>query len=225
MNLQKIYKVILDEFVAEQDKETFLEWIKKPFIIDNEIHATDKCMLIWFNKNLINNLSKYEVYDKGKIFKIDKLACNLDFVIKVEDLVKSFEKCDKVPIMVPYGKDVFCSECEGNGKVVWEYKNHEKEFDCPKCDGDGYSQREKMIESNDLEISEGSVIKIKDSYLSARKLEKIVNAAVLLGEKEITLRHQNGSNKANLFTFGKVSVIIMPVLYDEHSDSIIVDTY
>jgi hypothetical protein len=61
----------------------------------------------------------------------------------------SEEKCIELPyvaLLDPYLPDVYtgwqdddvkCTECDGNGEVEWSYKGWTKDFNCPKCKGDG----------------------------------------------------------------------------------------
>lgn len=79
-----------------------------------------------------------------------------------------------------------CSECDGSGEVVWEYKGKEREDSCPYCNGDGW-QRIKSTEIEKYKYPKDKSIYIfKYLGISPKLLEKLL----ILG-KEIKIYKTN----------------------------------
>lgn len=71
------YKEILGIFKADCEKP---EWILKPFVIDDNVYSTDKYCMVWFDKNLVEDVTDYGIVDKSKVINIIPQDLHLDKV-------------------------------------------------------------------------------------------------------------------------------------------------
>ncbi len=204
------YKEILELFRCKD--VTGSEWTQTPFIIDNNIYSTDCHCMVWFDKNIISDLSKYNVFEKSKTGLIIPTEINIEKIIPVDEIKKGLSKCPTEEGFDWVGEDVPCKECEGDGIVIWEYNHHEKEFDCPECDGDGLTKKKRRIPNGKNIIPDYALIKLGQCFIAAPIIETIVKAADLLNEESIKLISQLGAEMANLFKIGDISLLVMPVI-------------
>lgn len=204
------YRSVLELFRCKDEKRK--DWLLKPFVIGDNVFTTDAHCMVWFDKNIIPTFSEYDVYEEKKIGGVIPTEINIEKVIPVDEIKAGLAKCPTEDGFDWVGKDVECKECEGEGTVVWEYNNHEKEDDCPVCDGDGLSRKKRQVPNGKKNIPNYALIKLEQCFISANIFETIVKACEALNATSITLVSQLGSGKGNLFKIGNVSLLVMPVL-------------
>lgn len=114
------------------------------------------------------------------------------------------------------GKDKKCEECY-DGQVEWSYTDrsgstHSSFFDCPICDGTGYTSRRKWVPTGekikdpDAPIRFEPGVKFKHKFLNA-----LLKTMELLDIKECIWTTQ-APNSVNIFRLEDITVMIMPVL-------------
>lgn len=92
-----------------------------------------------------------------------------------------------------------CPECEGDGMVLWSYKNRQDEFDCPECNGHGTTnQGPDVREPKDVNVQlDGRLFKLR--YLT--ELKQLPDVMILPewreahtdGQMAFTWRHGVGA--------------------------------
>jgi len=204
------YKSVLEIFRFKDNVGR--EWIKKPFVIDSNVYSTDSHCMVWFDKNNITTFSEYDVYEKTKIGTVIPTEINIEKEISVDEIKKGLEKCPTEEGFDLVGEYVPCKECDGEGTVIWEYNNHEKEWDCPVCDGDCLQSKKRQKPNGKKTIPTYAIIKLEQCFISANIFESIVKAAEFLNQKSVKLISQVSATKASLFEIGDVSLLVMPVM-------------
>jgi len=204
------YKSVLELFRCKDEKRK--DWLLSPFVIGDNVFTTDAHCMVWFDKKIIPTFSEYDIYEEKKIEGVIPTEINIEKVIPIDEIKKGIAKCPTEDGFDWVGEDVECKECKGEGTVVWEYNNHEKEDDCPVCDGDGLSRKKKQVPNGKKYIPNYALIKMEQCFISANIFETIVKSCEALNATSITLISQTGSGKGNLFKIGDVSLLVMPVL-------------
>lgn len=116
--------------------------------------------------------------------------------------------------MIEDGEDVKCDECEGEGVVDWEYQEWEKEFDCPKCDGNGLLEESKLIPSGNKTFEKDDRVLVFGAYLSPELFCKLIEVKELLGG-EIKLVFTGSNSQHVTFEVANCIVFIMPISESE----------
>lgn len=212
------YKNLLELFRCKDPLK--LKWMQKPFVIGDNIYATDGFCMVWFNKELMPNFSEYDSYEFNKISGVIPSIMDLNKLILVDEIKTALSKCPLEDDFKEISEDISCEECGGDGKVVWEYESYEREMACPVCDGEGYISRKTKIPTGGKVIASYSTIKIGKCFLSANILDNVVKACELLDTKSITLISQLGEIKSNLFKIEDVSLLVMPMCPPEDDEKV-----
>ncbi len=110
------------------------------------------------------------------------------------------------------GYDIVCKECDGTGTVEWDYKHWSKSFDCPVCDGTGYSEISHVEATGRKVIDPEAAIKIGLTCFRVVYLKQILEAMKYCGCKEaaITFGGRTGATRFNLTD--EIGIILMPAI-------------
>lgn len=217
--LSGIYSNILNLYIGNDELR---DWINKPFFIENLAIATNAHELVFFDKKL----SEIELDVCGNINpqlilnNIPKHR-NQEYKLNIFEIEECLKNAPKVDILKTVGKDVKCTECEGNGQVEWEYERWTKEFDCPKCDGEGYESESRQVPTGEKEIDGLNLVDVKESRFSIKMIDRLIKVKNLLNENEITLIFQETENMANIFRIGNVEILCMPMRKYDNDDLVI----
>lgn len=203
------YSAVLELFTCKDI--TRKEWSLKPFRIEGNVYATDFYCMVWFDEKLIPSAQEIIIHDNPKVLSVIPIGSNIRKQITIDDIKTAISHCPTEKDFDWVGEDIVCKECNGDGDVVWEYNEYQKEFECPKCDGEGLTSKRRQKYNGKQVVTDASLIKIKRSYFSAKFLQRIIDLAELLNESSVTLVNQPTPDKANLFEMGNVSLLIMPV--------------
>ena len=164
------------------DDKYFKKWMNNPFIIDNDIYATDGKILVKFKgcvkdfpeiTDHIDNPSKIiNVFNDNPCgyikISIDKLDSLLNTITPVDEIIYE-------------DKEVECDDCEGHGTVDFTYTSIDGESFyttdiCPVCCGKG-----SLVKS--IEVKTGKkIIPYETSYVDIyfeKYLYNTVNAELL----------------------------------------------
>lgn len=193
------YDQILEAFCG---KDNFRPDLMTPFNYEGteNIYATDARVLVSIPKRLCEK--EYETRSKPNVTAVLPKK-TIRQPLSVLSLNMSL---NKIPLVE---KNVYkdCDECGGSGVVAWEYKHHEKEFNCPECDGDGDFRTNKTYTTRDTD----SYIKLGENYFSGDILDSLSFAADKIGATEIYLLNESVSRKAHLYEVGEIEVLVMPM--------------
>jgi len=219
--LAEVYVNVLNLYVGNDELRS---WINEPFFIENLAIATNARELVFFDKNL----SEKELNVCGNenpqlILNNIPEQRNKDYKLNIEEIETYLKNAPKVDVLKTVGKDVKCTECDGDGQVEWEYENWTKEFDCPKCYGDGYESESRQIPTGEFEIDPINLVDIKNSRFSIKMIERLLKVKDLLRETEIILVFQEAENMANIFKIGKVEILCMPMRKWDNDDLVVLN--
>lgn len=148
-----MYNVNLGTFYCFCDECSFKPWMTKPFIIDDDIYATDGKILIRFNGCAKDFPKITEQADKPYIFTglfNDKPTGYMKISVdKLKSLLNSIEPVDEI---IYEEKETTCENCDGSGFVdfVYEAIDGEKFYKsdaCPVCEGTGKIFREVEVKT------------------------------------------------------------------------------
>lgn len=188
-----------------------------PFAQNGYVYATNAQALIRFPKKYVSDGYNDQIKPNcDSIFKEQhNHACTV-FVSDLEALVNDPD----IPVideLKPNGLDVKCTECKGSGEVYWEYKHHEESFDCPVCDGSGYSSHSYMVQTGRKYKDPHHVISISGVAFQLQYIEILLKTLQLLEVRwcEWVLRAE--SNK-NMFKIEDVYILIMPVRANDNDE-------
>lgn len=106
------------------------------------------------------------------------------------------------------GPEAKCEECNGTGRVTWEYEDrngetHEDDFDCPICCGCGELSHKLLQRAN-------RNIRINGTGFNIGKMQLIIDAIHNLGVTEVEVQHLAENEPMLIHVCKDVDVIIMP---------------
>ena len=183
----------------------------KPYLKDGYVHATDGYKIIRIKADTLNG--KYEPTDKMRLEWPDE---NCDYLTTDKEIEKALASVPQVEEEIKIGDDIDCPECDGTGKVYWEYtdrhfETHQSEFDCPVCGGDGYAEKARTKKTGRMIPEWTASVGFANSALRVDNVKALLEAMKIIGVTEVHLIAQI-KNK-NLFKIDdNISVMIMGYL-------------
>jgi hypothetical protein len=205
-------KELLNLFVDEHDiRPNFHE----PFLntkYESEVWATDGYSLLIVNHECLSGEYPTQEITMPKL--MDK---NCTTVITQDALRIALSECPQVDEEIRTGEYKKCKECGGRGEVEWEYFDnkdfcHQRDFDCPCCDGSGYSD-EPITKKTGKKVPDKRACVLVDTMIAAvGQMSRLLKAMELLGVDEV--RHTITSKKdTNLFIVNDdIKILIMPYM-------------
>lgn len=174
------------------DKEGCRFFLKKPFVIDGCVYASEEHRIIGIDtvllkgeysdgnvpENIANAIRRYNSIPTycGKPVTAKRLERALASVPLVEEVIEADETKE-------------CPECHGRGVVEWYYdgirRDYEEEFECPECGSEGYvtttveRRTGRMIPDRDATIGFFSL-----SCINAYNVQALLDTMNLLGIDE-----------------------------------------
>jgi hypothetical protein len=210
----------LELFKIFTGKDSLRPVVELPFEFEGKVYATDAHKLIRCDKSLV----EFELENPHKSLNATKSFtesdCNRIIKTKLEDfeIFKIEDDYDCV------GKDIDCSECDGSGDVLWTYKYGEKEYDCPVCDGSGLMSKTRLVPNGKKTFNKQAYATIDGVFYNINVLISIFEAQKIIGEDLVSLNICKKTKPA-LFKIGDYEFLIMPILDDEYSKSLIEITF
>lgn len=197
-NIIKAFNLFTDPY------DDLRSYLKNPFINDGYYCASDAHHLIAISIDDIK--LPFVRSEKPKIAHLLEVSDNNDFVFTsqwLRDRMKA-ELMDETK-----DETKTCEKCDGEGKITCDECGHD--YDCPDCNGDGKITIEiptgnKIPNESTPQLFDGVLMKWVF-------LNHLCEAAELIGESEIKWTVKE-SGKTNLFSFGKYTVLIMPMLHN-----------
>ena len=194
-------KDLNDQILRENCSEDEMRgWMRNPFVIGDRVYATDAYVLLSINKDA-TNVSSDQIENPERILKfIPKENCNHSFGIKKMSQAIYNIKKEKL------WNTKRCDECCGEGEVEWEYKTHTKEFECPRCDGNG----EIRSGGYDMVIPIGTYVDIYGVRFGVRFITRLISIAERKGINTISAIYILDKVNPIVFRVGDFDVLIMP---------------
>lgn len=182
-------------------------WSEVPRPQEGQIYATDSIVMARVAEHLCE--ATYSEHDKQPNFSrvIPKeRTCSLSMDIR--EVAKAISTVPVKEFKEVTDKEADCDECEGTGRVTWEYEDsngvtHEDDFDCPICDGSG-----KL--SHKLLHREDRFIGINGISFKIGKMQLIIDAIYNLGVTEVEVQYLAENKPMLIHVCKDVDVIIMP---------------
>lgn len=188
------------------DRPTF----EFPFEQDNFVYATDGKSMIRVSKAVIS----YS-YDQQKSPNCKHLFNIQDFdeyVVNIKELTDLYSKVELIPEINDSKSKVVCCECGGDGVVDWEYGTFTKEFECPYCDGEGYTYEDKPEPTGKMIKDPKQLLILNDRSFRSEQIKKLIDAMELQCVYNITMRiNRYYLLNAVLFNLNiSIDVLLMP---------------
>lgn len=205
---------LLQLFVGDDDRRPKFQrpWHEGAYIFASETH-----ILIRIKEELTE--TDYPSYDDGKINNLFP-TCPPTGILTREKLAAVISNAPLTYEEIEIGEDVECEECNGEGTVTWEYKHWKDEFDCPCCDGTGYSERAQHKRTGNKVIAYDAAVcinggKYNTATFRAQFLDLILDAMKYFDRSEVPMT-LTGRTKPALFHITEdVDIILMP--YTAHT--------
>lgn len=145
--------------------------LRKPFERGDYVYATNTFVMVRVAKNICDE--KYSKIDSPRVIPgFPEPSCRYRLELKeLIEIIKSIPRSETVKVS---GKDAECDECEGSGRVEWNYESISGEeytelFDCPICHGNGkvatkeLEREERNISINGVSFNVELIMKIADA--------------------------------------------------------------
>ena len=177
----------------------------KPFEYNGKVYATDAHALIRTDKANIDFVleNKYPALQLEAIIP----ASNTSEILRIKN--EAFEPIKTEDELEYVGKDVECQKCDGCGDVDWEFEHWTKRFECPQCNGDGLSEKKRIVKTGKKTFGR-SIVQLKEAYFNIGLFYSLVRVQDFVGA-EIELVHYSDPKKAVLFRVGVFEVLFMPI--------------
>lgn len=206
INTQEIFSL----FVGWDDCRPFVE---APFEINGKIYATDLSILIRTDKANCN----FQVDNKHELPDVEFSMPNPNTNEFVSFSSNEFEKFKTADEYEYRGKNIECNDCGGQGQVEWNYKKHERLFECPECNGSGFSEERQGRETGRKTFN-NSIVKLIDKYFHIKLFYKIFQVASMTRESIWLTYYSEETNQA-LFKVGDFEILIMPMhIMDDNTE-------
>ncbi|MDR0371586.1 MAG: hypothetical protein LBH80_07020 [Prevotellaceae bacterium] len=213
--MKELNDFLLNLFTGEDE---FRPAIFFPNLKDGVVYATDTHVMIAIPEyELSLTYNTNENFPNAKKQFDDFEVANKDSVIaRVADIAKELVKAriqvDKASVK--------CEECDGYGRVAWEYcnrkdKTHYKYEECPECDGEGSIDKTATFARIQLQMIEdeetGNLcgISIGELYFHPFQLYRLFMVALLKGCETIEIFYERGAIGKTVTYFGDIKVLVM----------------
>ena len=206
------------------DPDSLRDVLKAPFEQNGYVVASDGYCLIRIEKSVINGSYNHQDYPKiagegsEKLFPSTNHGCRMS----IDDFREAIKDAPQIEETKVVRDAVKCEECEGEGSVVWVYeasaRDYEEEYDCPVCNGCGYSKEIKEKTGRMIADPEAATM-IQDRYFLVRNIERMIRTMELLEADDVWLRFDTQRPYEQMqfeFVSKKVDGLMMPVRKPEN---------
>lgn len=207
-NSKTTYSKILPIFKGEENRPI---WMQKPFYINNLAISTDAHSLVYFDKNLCNDLKPCERENPEQIVSV--------IPVQLDDYYEVFGTINRQELQKAFAdKQIYepskCKACQGTGYAVYEFSYGSETYtkddiECPVCDGDG----------NEDKLG-NYYVDIGLSKFKVKEIDKLISTAKLLDQNEIELIFHQAQHSKSVFKIKDVLILVMPSNYDIQNDKV-----
>jgi len=210
-NIQKILELYCGDNPLRKN-------LHQPFQQGDHVFASDGHTLIRVPASRVP--VQYAIQDKPSNIAANHFRpADIATPVTLKELTERIDEVPKIPEMEDIGECLPCSECDGDGQVVWEYRHWEKEFDCPECDGTGYSDEATFKETGKTVPDMNHTITLHGFKFKAEYIIRLSLTMLLLKTDAATMK----SHSVHTFKDGVcfslteyVDVLIKPLLTSEN---------
>lgn len=221
------WKELLQMFCDNCEVE-MREWMTKPFLNKpfNEVWATDGHIALMVNPKVCG--ADFDVLEKPLDWTQTGRKWEDGLVVTIDQIKETLDKCPKEEEVDSEEKE--CPECGGCGKVEWEYtasygsqRFYEAEYECPVCEGSGIMEEEHSHPTGRMVLTQGAAVRIGNAVFRGLQMERIIEAADMMGVSEIRLLHLpkpgDFHNNGMILAFSPdVRLLLMPFLTQDEAD-------
>lgn len=202
-------KMTRDELLASCcSKSEYRPNLQRPFLQGGYVIATDAQSILALPKEDEDTIN-YIPLAAPDVTPYLNAYCEVFKELKLGELLSEFQRiCDE------YNKlDCRCSECNGEGKVDWEYTSksmttHLIKGECPVCHGEGFVELENYYNRKEYcMMTEGNF------GLSIPRVRAIVNTMITFGKDRCMLLRQKVNTVPLYFiTEKEFRLVVMPII-------------
>lgn len=180
-------------------ENAYREWQSKPFVIGNNVYATDAHCIVFFEKSKVDYIAPLEGYEPNNILNLIPEEREL-IPISLAEIEKAFDKSNAT-------EKQECDACVGQGNVHYSfYYEPEKEYyeklhDCPICEGVGYWDRKDKV-----------YFDIKGFRFNGNTIYKLILTASKLSQITINISRVG---TPMLFQIADVCIVAVPCLKED----------
>jgi hypothetical protein len=209
----------VDIFNMFVDKSNLDIRFKHPFIYEGYAYSTDRSAAIRCKQSEVD----FEITNPTDIPKVSNVFKNQSDVSKISFKNLNFDKFKDFPETQCVGEDIYCSTCNGEGEVEWEFDRYTKEFDCPECNGSGYESNKRLVPTGKNTFGNYAV-EINQAALDIKYLYNL-HLISKFNNQPIIITKISDLNKQVNFRTGIFEIVIMPILISEYSVHKIIKSY
>jgi hypothetical protein len=193
------------------DEDHLRPVFKTPFAQNGYVYATDGKILIRVPESAVGEAYPHAEKPNASAVFIDT---GKEASVTIRQLKKMLAKVKPIEEVHTVGKDVECEECRGFWEVTWSYERWEKDFECPVCNGSGYSSRKEEAPTGKMILDKLAPVRLVDRLFRAGYLQTIVKTMELLGIHKVVMKYnENRDAEQAIFNLNpQVDVVLMPTL-------------
>jgi len=181
-----------------------------PFEVEGNVYATDAHIMLWAAKDVID----FEIPEpKGNVPNVIGVIPKQTLNVPMNIDWSFMDKLEMVDEIIEHE----CEECDGFGSVDYIYeakdgRDHERQYDCPICDGSGVGRIEK---TGRKVLKEMLVVEVKHGDVSVWFYLSILKSLKILQDftnEPLTLLSLTHENKPIYVQIGAYKLICMPIM-------------
>ena len=197
------------------DKNEFRKLLRAPFLNTkyNEVWAATGHVIIRIKpERLVNEYPKDEL-------TLPNQECPCRKKVTIEAIEEALKKCPQVDEEIVVQDAIECDECNGEGKVYWEYladngRTYDYLHDCPICDGTGEREPGIIRKTGKQVADDEAIIRVGNAYILAMHIRKLKSAMEYLNTASVEMIF-NPEKKMNEFAVGDIRIGLITFLYDK----------
>lgn len=184
------------------------KWMSRPYMVGDLVFATNGHCAIFFNRgDWEGDQVPFEKTDG-----VERLV-NANLGTPVKKSIIDFQNAINKAGSVPEIHEKTCECCAGLGEVEWEFtygsKDYFEDFNCPECDGNGFTYRG---QTGKFIPDDRYVIQVGKGRFNPRLINKILEVAIELGQEKIYVFQMRNYNTEAFFKVGHTTILIMPLM-------------
>ncbi|MDR2691921.1 MAG: hypothetical protein LBB73_06440 [Dysgonamonadaceae bacterium] len=200
-NRDEIFKLYIDP-------DNFREMFHTPFFQNGYIYASNGSIALRVCGNMLKkkNILKSQKPDCSNLFP----ETEKEKTVSVNQLNKLLWAADMIEKTTKTATYVKCKECEGSGKVTWQYGDYTRDCECPVCNGSGNIRKTEKVNIEKRIFNKDAIIKLEGSEFRAEHIQIIVKTMKLLEITEAKMQwDKNTKSMKVVFDFGNgIAVLI-----------------
>lgn len=199
-----ITKKMLEPFVSKDGSRPALENVfrQKGYVV-----ASDGHILIRVPEGMVKDFDAIPLQATPNVDAIVREDMPLDIPLTKALIEKKIKEAPQVR------EKETCEDCQGTGKVEWNYEDkegflHTEKFDCPVCKGRGY-----LSETGRMVPDPEQLFSLAGGLMNTECLDAIIKVMEAFKVSKVAIRASD--NYKAMFTIGDIQVLRTFVILDE----------